>query len=68
MSDKHASNGTTAIDAPLATGSDREQVASSVAKPGFLRRYRLPLLLAVVAICLYAGSILYILYGRGQIA
>ena len=34
---------------------------------GFFRRHRLPLLLAVVAACLYAGSILYILYGRGQI-
>ena len=38
------------------------------ARPGFLRRYRLPLLLGVIALCLYAGSILYILYGRGQIA
>ena len=36
--------------------------------PGFLARYRLPLLLAAVALCLYVGSILYILYGRGQIA
>jgi len=36
--------------------------------PGFLRRYRLPLFLAVVALCLYAGSILYILYFRGQVA
>lgn len=35
--------------------------------PGFFKRYRLPLFLAVVAICLYAGSILYIMYGRGQI-
>ena len=35
---------------------------------GFIRRYRLPLFLAVVAICLYAGSILYILFGRGQVA
>jgi len=36
--------------------------------PGFFRRYRLPLSLAVVAVCLYAGSILFILYGRGQVA
>jgi hypothetical protein len=35
--------------------------------PGFVQRYRLPLFLAVVAICLYAGSILYILFGRGQV-
>ena len=33
----------------------------------FIQRYRLPLFLAVVAVCLYAGSILYILYGRGQV-
>lgn len=36
--------------------------------PGFIRRYRLPLILAVIAVCLYAGSILYILFGRGQVA
>jgi len=36
--------------------------------PGFLRRYRLPLFLAVVAVCLYATSILYILYGRGSVS
>ncbi|NND91093.1 MAG: hypothetical protein HKN42_09540 [Granulosicoccus sp.] len=36
--------------------------------PGFIRRYRLPILLALVAICLYAGSILYILFGRGQVS
>ena len=35
---------------------------------GFFRRHRIPLVLAVIALCLYAGSILYILYGRGQIA
>ncbi|MFK7855794.1 MAG: hypothetical protein AB8B79_16840 [Granulosicoccus sp.] len=35
--------------------------------PGFFRRYRLPLVLGFVAICLYATSILYILYGRGQV-
>ena len=36
-------------------------------RPGFLRRYRLPLLLAAVALCGYAGSIVYIVYVRGQI-
>ena len=35
--------------------------------PGFFRRYRLPLFLAVLALCLYAGSILYILFVRGQV-
>ena len=47
-----------------ARGDGEEPVRSS----GFLRRYRLPLALGVIALCLYAGSILYILYGRGQIA
>lgn len=42
----------------------REQEAA----PGFLRRYRLPLFLAVVALSLYAGSIVYMLFFRGQIA
>ncbi len=42
----------------------REQDAA----PGFFRRYRLPLFLAAVALCLYAGSIIYILYFRGQVA
>ena len=54
-------------------GMDRRSLDGAVAgsgerRPGFLRRHRLPLLLAFVALCLYAGSILYILYGRGQIA
>jgi len=38
------------------------------ATPGFIRRHRLPLFLAVVAVCLYVTSILYILYGRGSVA
>ncbi|MFT6301188.1 MAG: hypothetical protein ACI9XK_000722 [Granulosicoccus sp.] len=33
--------------------------------PGFFKRHRLPLFLAVVALSLYAGSILYMLYGKG---
>jgi len=38
------------------------------AAPGFLRRYRLPLALGLLALCIYVGSILYILFGRGQLA
>jgi len=45
-----------------------EEPLESKPAPGFFKRYRLPLVLAVVAVCLYVGSILYILYGRGQIA
>ena len=41
---------------------------SEPARPSFLRRHRLPLALALLALCLYAGSIVYILFGRGQIA
>jgi|GEM_PF-2041432 len=40
---------------------------SAPVRHGFLRRYRLPLALAVVAACLYAGSIVYIVLIRGQI-
>ena len=40
---------------------------AAASTPGFVRRYRLPLALAVVALCLYVGSILYILLGRGAI-
>lgn len=47
--------------------SASETGRSSAERPGFIRRYRLPISLAIIAICLYAGSILYILYGRGQI-
>lgn len=69
MSDKQTSSGTTTIDSPLAPDSGRERVADeATVKPGFFRRYRLPLTLAVIAVCLYAGSILYILLGRGQIS
>ena len=49
-------------------GDGVRAAGEETARPGFLRRYRLPLLLGAIALCLYAGSILYILYGRGQIA
>jgi len=45
-----------------------ENTPQKQASVGYFKRYRLPLFLAVVAICLYAGSILYIMYGRGQVA
>lgn len=35
--------------------------------PGFLRRFRLPIGLAIVALSLYLGSIVYIVMVRGQI-
>ncbi len=50
-------SGDTSSDEAVSKGDERS----------FLQRYRLPLFLAVVAVCLYAGSILYILYGRGQV-
>ena len=50
---------------PGDTSADKAE--NSVDERSFLVRYRLPLFLAVVAVCLYAGSILYILYGRGQV-
>lgn len=37
-------------------------------QPGFWRRYRMPIILGIIAFSLYVGSILYIIYGRGQIA
>jgi hypothetical protein len=52
---------TTASDTPAAKPEDKSS-------QGFMRRYRLPLFLGFVAICLYATSILYILFGRGQVA
>ena len=36
-------------------------------RQGFLRRYRLPLALAAIALSLYVSSILYIVFVRGQI-
>ena len=44
------------------------QVEPVVVKQSFVRRYRLPIFLAVVAACLYASSILYFVYGKGQLA
>lgn len=46
----------------------KEAILEERSSQGFFKRYRLPLFLAVVAVSLYAGSILYILYGRGQVA
>jgi len=68
MSNQHANDAATTLDASLV--SDRKQATHHAAgdEPGFFRRYRLPIVLGIIAVCLYAGSILYILYGRGQIA
>ncbi len=65
MSDKNATDGTSALD-PSGAPSQVHQTGIAD-KPGFIRRYRLPLSLAVIAVCLYATSILYILFGRGEI-
>lgn len=51
-------------DKPLSEGSGLQADRA----PGFFRKYRLPLLLAVLALCLYASSILYILFVRGSVA
>ncbi|MFK8075122.1 MAG: hypothetical protein AB8B84_00955 [Granulosicoccus sp.] len=48
--------------------SDNAAKEPGAKSPGFFKRYRLPLSLAVIALCLYVGSIIYILYGRGQVA
>ena len=45
----------------------REDGETRGARGGFLRRHRLPLALAALALALYAGSILYIVFVRGQI-
>ena len=67
MSEKHATNGTTALDQSLASATEQAS-GETVSQPGFIRRYRLPLFLALVAVCLYAGSIVYIVFFRGQVA
>ena len=36
--------------------------------PSFFQKYRLPIMLGILAVCLYGFSILYIMYGKGQIA
>lgn len=48
-------------------GMNQDKEENTVDERSFLQRYRLPLFLAVVALCLYVGSIAYILLGRGQV-
>ena len=55
-------------DGRSASAPDGTVPGSGSARPSFLRRHRLPLALALIALCLYVGSIVYILFGRGQIA
>jgi len=43
-------------------------VMTESTQPSFFKRYRLPIMLGILAVCLYAFSILYIMYGKGQIA
>ena len=54
-------------DKPAPTPQEA-QVDSVKGKQSFIRRYRLPIFLAIVAACLYAGSILYFVLGKGQLA
>jgi len=42
-------------------------MAENTSPQGFFRKYRLPILLGILAVGLYAFSILYIMYGKGQI-
>ena len=56
------------VEPALAAANGQQQIMSNPEKQGFLRRYRLPLTLGVLAICLYIGSIAYILYVRGPVA
>jgi len=67
MSNHHATDAISALGSSMSSGKREDDNPGSIPAQGFLRRYRLPLALAVIAICLYAGSILYILYGRGPI-
>ena len=53
--------------ASAASGAPRTASPPDTAS-GFLRRHRVALVLAVAALALYAGTIVYILYGRGPIA
>jgi hypothetical protein len=48
---------------PAAAGGAAE--VSRAQAPGFFRRHRLPLVLAVIAVCIYAGSILWFVTNRG---
>lgn len=38
-------------------------------QPGtFWQRYRMPIILGIVAVCIYIGSIAWFVYGHGEIA
>ncbi len=50
-----------------APDDDGRATEGARARQGFLSRHRLPLLLAAVALCGYIGSIVYIVYVRGQL-
>ncbi len=36
-------------------------------QPTFWRRYRMPIILGIIALCLYVGSIVWMVFGRGQV-
>jgi len=56
------------IDDPAFGAGTGSAPTGATEQRSFLRRHRLPLALGAIAICLYAGSIVYILFGRGQLA
>ena len=41
---------------------------SDTKQPGFMRRYRLPIFLGLLALALYGFSIVWIIFGRGMAA
>ena len=41
--------------------------ASEIRKPTFWQRYRMPIILGVIAVLLYLGSIVWMVFGRGQV-
>jgi len=43
-------------------------MADKAPAQSFLQKHKLPIFLAILAVALYGGSILYIVFGKGQIA
>lgn len=48
--------------------ADSSDTMTDNQQPTFWQRYRMPIILGVIAVCLYLGSIVWMVFGRGQVA
>lgn len=50
-----------------AVGETMTNSSTNQSKQSFWQKHRMPIILGIIAVLLYAGSIVWMVYGRGQV-